>query len=188
MRLIDTIMALFRRSAPVTVAPTPTLVSAPTVSVPLVMGMDATNYAQLNKELRVDEGVRYALYKDTKGNTTVGVGHNVDAKPLPGYCSLPLTDLMVDRLLSDDLCDVFADLDRALSWWRALDPVRQRVMANMCFNLGITKLLGFVITLAAIQAAQYETAAREMLESDWAKQVGKRANRLSIMMKTGVTA
>jgi lysozyme len=94
----------------------------------------------------------------------------------------------MDRLLCDDLCDTFADLDRALPWWRGLDPVRQRVLVNMCFNLGITKLLEFVLTLAAIKAAQYETAAREMLASDWAKEVGKRANRLSIMMKTGVIA
>jgi lysozyme len=152
------------------------------------MGMDATHFAQLEKELRRDEGVRYEVYLDSVGLKTVGVGHNIDAKPLPSYCSLPLTDLMVDRLLSDDLCNVFADLDRALSWWRTLDGVRQRVIANMDFNLGISGLLEFKLTLAAIKAGQYDTASREMLDSAWAKQVGDRADRLASMMKTGVTA
>ena len=59
------------------------------------------------------------------------------------------------------------------------------MLADMCFNLGINRLLGFKNTLAAIKAGDYEAAADGMLASMWAKQVGKRAHRLIKMMREG---
>jgi len=63
--------------------------------------------------------------------------------------------------------------------------VRQRVLLDMAFNLGISGLLKFKRTLKAIRAKQYEKAAEMMLDSRWATQVGQRAKRLSKMMATG---
>lgn len=147
--------------------------------------MDDVNEAQLVEELRFDEGVRYWPYKDTKGVPTVGVGHNLQASPLPDGWTYPLTDDQVDTLLQSDLQTVFDDLDNALPWWADLNVVRQRVICNMCFNLGITKLLGFRNTLAAIRQGRYSDAASGMLNSTWASQVGARAVRLANMMKNG---
>lgn len=141
------------------------------------------NDKQLIKELRRDEGVRYVPYFDTKGIHTVGVGHNLKAKPLP--VRYPLTEEQVDEILYDDLVGVFSDLDRKLGWWRTLSCARQRVMANMCFNLGIGGLLGFVHTLTSIKTGNYDDASEKMLQSAWARQVGERAKRLSLMMKEG---
>ena len=73
-----------------------------------------------------------------------------------------------------------------LPWWRKLDEVRQRVLANMCFNLGIDKLLGFQNALAAMAKGVYTTAAAEMQDSLWYGQVGQRAVRLCSAMETGV--
>jgi lysozyme len=39
--------------------------------------------------------------------------------------------------------------------------------------------------LAALEQGDYETAAKEMLDSKWARQVGDRANRLAKMMEDG---
>ena len=89
------------------------------------------------------------------------------------------------HLLECDIRRVKADLDLALSWWRGLDDVRQRVLVNMAFNLGITRLLGFKNTLAAMQAGNYADAAKGMLDSKWATQVGARATRLAAMMRDG---
>jgi lysozyme len=58
-------------------------------------------------------------------------------------------------------------------------------MINMCFNLGITGLCGFKNTLGMIQRKEYSKAADNMLQSKWARQVGKRANRLSEMIRKG---
>ena len=147
--------------------------------------MNPENEAQLVEELRRDEGVRYVPYRDTKGIPTTGVGHNLQASPLPAGWSYPLTDAQVDTLLQADLKNVYSDLNRSLPWWTDLNDVRQRVICNMCFNLGMSKLAGFRNTLTAIRQGQYRDAASGMLNSAWASQVGARAQRLAQMMRTG---
>jgi len=67
-----------------------------------------------------------------------------------------------------------------------LDAVRQRVVIDMAFNIGVPRLTGFKKMWAAIHCGDYEEAALEMMDSKWARQVGRRAKRLSLMMKTGV--
>lgn len=147
--------------------------------------MNPSNEAILVQELRRDEGVRYTPYEDTEGIPTVGVGHNLRAAPLPAGWSYPLTDAQVDTLLDHDLLNVYHDLDRSLSWWVQLCDVRQRVVANMCFNMGVNGLMTFRNTLLAMREGRYADAAAGMLQSKWASQVGARAKRLADMMQQG---
>lgn len=147
--------------------------------------MNPDNEAQLIQELRADEGVRYVPYRDTKGIQTTGVGHNLEASPLPAGWSYPLTDAQVDTLLHGDLANVYGDLNRNLPWWTDLNDVRQRVICNMCFNLGMGKLAGFKNTLAAMRQGRWDDAANGMLNSAWASQVKGRAVRLADMMRKG---
>ncbi len=102
-------------------------------------------------ELRRDEGVRYWPYTDTMGIPSTGVGHNLRAIPLPSSWAYPLTDAQVNQLLNQDLQNTFAALDQNIPWWRALDEVRQRVVANMAFNMGVGGLMTFKNTLGAMQ-------------------------------------
>ena len=143
------------------------------------------NDTLLNQELRRDEGVKYVPYKCTAGKDTVGVGHNLEAKPLPAGTEYPLTDEQVDKILADDIAEVIKALNKNIPWWQSLTEARQRVLANMCFNLGIAGLMGFHRTLTAIKCGHYELAAANMLSSKWAEQVGARAKRLAKMMVTG---
>jgi lysozyme len=140
----------------------------------------------MDAELRRDEDVYYTLYYDSLGVPTTGVGHNVRANPLPIGWTYPLSDDQVTLLLNHDLAVAFAALDLHLPWWRTLDEVRQRVIANMCFNLGITRLLGFRDTLAAMHAGDYVAAASGMKASVWYRQVKDRGVRLVKAMLTGV--
>lgn len=149
------------------------------------MAMNSQNLASLVAELRRDEGVRYVVYKDTKGIDTTGVGHNLEAKPLPDGWAYPLNDTQVNSLLADDLEDVFHDLDRNLPWWTDLNDVRQRALANFVFQLGITKALGFTQSLPLIRQGKYVDAANNMLLSAWAKQVPNRAKRVTDMIRNG---
>jgi len=146
------------------------------------------NVALLEAELRRDEGVRNRPYLDTAKppKWTVGVGHNLSASPLPAGWTYPLTPAQITQLLSMDIADTLHQLDVHLPWWRKLDEVRQRVVANMCFNLGIDKLLGFKNALAAMAKGTYSTASAEMKDSKWFRQVGDRAVRLCAAMETGV--
>ena len=137
----------------------------------------------LLQELRRDEGVRYVPYLDSVGIKTVGFGHNLEAHPLE--LTYPLTDEQVNQILADDLVRVFSGLDRKIGWWRNLSCARQRVLANMAFNLGVDGLLGFRRMIIAVDRGHYDQAAREMLNSKWATQVFGRAVRLAKMMVEG---
>jgi lysozyme len=72
-----------------------------------------------------------------------------------------------------------------MQWWRGLNDTRQRVLANMCFNLGYPRLSKFKKFLAAAKDQDWETAADEMMDSKWATQVGDRAVRLREKMLNG---
>lgn len=148
--------------------------------------MTPENLAQLQIELRTDEAVRYTVYFDTNGIPTTGVGHNLCAKPLPNGWKYPLNDVQVTTLLLNDVQeDAITPLNTHLPWWLEMDDVRQRVIANMCFNMGINKLLAFHNTLASMQGKDYAAAEAGMKASAWYGQVGARAVRLCHMMLTG---
>jgi lysozyme len=140
----------------------------------------------LDAELRRDEGVRYVPYFDQFGNPTVGVGHLLTGSPIPQGWTYPLTDDQVTALENHDIQIALASLDLHLSWWRQLDEVRQRVIANMCFQLGINRLLGFHNTLISMQAHDYPAAEAGMRNSLWYGQSGDRSIRLCEAMLTGV--
>lgn len=148
-------------------------------------------------ELDRDEGERLKVYRCTAGKLTIGVGRNLDDVGIfahetaalgitKGSCiANGITREQSRYLLNSDIDRVDADLDRELPWWRQLDPVRQRILVNMAFNLGITGLCGFKNTLGMIRRGDFEAAAANMLQSKWARQVGARATRLSAMMRSG---
>ena len=132
-------------------------------------------------ELARDEGVRTKPYRDTVGKLTIGIGRNLD--------DVGLSSGEIMLLAAHDLARAEADLDRNAPWWRGLDPVRQRVVLNMCFNMGWggagRGLASFTTFLAHLQAGRPVQAAAAMLPSMWSRQVGTRATRLQAMMRTG---
>lgn len=140
----------------------------------------------LDAELRRDEGVYYVIYYDPLGIPTTGVGHNLHASPLPQGWTYPLTDDQVTALENHDIAIAVASLNLHLPWWQSLDEVRSRVVANMCFQLGINRLLGFHNTLVSMQAGDYAAAAAGMQNSLWYGQSGDRSVRLCQAMETGV--
>lgn len=88
-------------------------------------------------------------------------------------------------LLDNDILSCEAELlkEHLPVVYAGLNDTRKAVLVNMCFNLGISGLLGFKNTLAFIGAGDFERAANNMLASKWAKQVGLRAIELSEQMR-----
>ena len=127
--------------------------------------------------LRLHEGVRRFPYRDTVGKLTVGAGFNLD--------DVGLYDEEIDFILDNRLRLVRTNLAKELPRFSSLDQVRQAVLIDMGYNLGVGGLLKFKRTLQSVEHGRYERAALEMLESKWATQVGRRAIRLSDMMRTG---
>lgn len=131
----------------------------------------------LRKQLQLHEGVRDRIYRDTVGKMTVGVGRNLT--------DVPFSADEIGLMFTNDLRRSQSGLDKIAPWWRDLDQVRQRILLDMCFNLGARSLAGFVNTLKAIQERRFDDAAAGMEASKWYGQVGDRAKRLVAMMRTG---
>ena len=126
------------------------------------------------------EGLRLKPYRCTAGKLTIGIGRNLEdsgISPQEAYAMLDNDILACESLLKARIPEIYDPLDDA----------RKSVLINMCFNLGISGLLGFTNTLALIKAANYERAANAMLVSRWAKQVGRRALELSQIMRLGTS-
>jgi len=138
------------------------------------------NKDKLMEELIKDEGYKYEIYLDHLGYPTFGVGHLVletdeeHGQPV----GTPVSEERIKECLSHDIDVVCSELDMKDPWWRNLSDNKQRVMANMCFNLGHPRLSKFKKFLGAMQISDWEKAAEEMMDSKWSTQVGERATRL----------
>ncbi len=132
---------------------------------------------RLQEMLIRHEGLRLKPYRDTVGKLTIGVGRNLD--------DMGITREEALMLLDHDIVWVRREVARAFPWFADLNPVRKNVVLNMVFNIGLPRFRQFKKTIAAIRAKNWERAAREMLDSRWARQVGRRARELAAMMKSG---
>jgi lysozyme len=122
------------------------------------------------------EGERLDMYKDSVGIWTIGVGHNIEEKGVSQAVSR--------MMLREDISEVLEDV-RSLPYYNDLDPVRQLVVADMVFNLGLSRFLNFKNFNKALAIPDYVLAAHEMQDSKWYVQVGRRAEKLKAAMITG---
>lgn len=144
---------------------------------------------ELKRQLTKDEGVRLKPYLDCcgkywrdctcrkKGKLTVGIGRNLDDVGI----SLDEANTMVDN----DIRKARMSLEKVLPGFLGLSVNRRMVLINMTFNLGLSGLLEFKKMLAACYAGDWQRASDEMLDSQWAFQVGRRATDLAAMMRKG---
>jgi lysozyme len=126
-------------------------------------------------QIKVDEGVRFKVYRDSLGIETVGVGRNIRDKGLSMQ--------EVDLLLDNDLTDAERDARAIFPTFDKLSDIRKAVLLNMSFNMGRERLSKFKKLRAAVQDEDWAEAARQMLLSTWASQVGARATRLAQQME-----
>jgi len=152
---------------------------------------------QLEQQLIAHEGLKLKPYRCTAGKLTIGVGRNLD--------DVGLTDLelriirkrnpawqigdAITRdeamlLLRNDIVRARGGARTVVSHFDGLSTARQRVLIDMVFNLGLRRFVKFKGLLGALVVGDYARAAEEMLDSKWARQVGKRATTLAAMMST----
>lgn len=131
---------------------------------------------RLRKTIIRHEGSRLKMYQDTLGIWTIGVGHNIQEKGIS-------PDVMA-LILEEDLAESIADLKRNISFFSDLPEQIQEALVNLCFNMGIPRLLQFKKTLAYLRDEDFKSAANELLDSRYAAQVGQRAIEISDMIRT----
>jgi len=140
--------------------------------------MEAKLMDRIKEQLVRHEGLRLKPYRCTAGKLTIGIGRNLDD------CGISQAEAYV--MLINDIMNCEKQLQSKIpDIYNGLDEVRKSVLLNMCFNLGISGLLGFKNTLEFTKAGDWERAANNMLVSRWAKQVGRRAIELSELMRKG---
>jgi lysozyme len=147
------------------------------------------NHDRLARQVELHEGFRAFVYDDATGkrivpgsvvvgHPTVGIGLALDV----GGIHLEEARLLLDRRLEERE----RDLRAALPWFDAIDEVRQAVLVELAFNLGLRGLLEFRKMLAAAQAGNWPLASGQLLASDWAEQVQKaRVETLTRQLLTG---
>lgn len=118
------------------------------------------------------------VYQDSEGYWTIGYGRMVDARLSGG-----ITEDEAHMLLVNDIKRTDTELRTAFRWYAKLDTARQAALINMCFNLGLPKLVGFSKMIAALEHGDYDKAADEALDSKWANQVGRRAHDIAEMIR-----
>ena len=140
---------------------------------------------QLSKELEVDEGVEYEIYKDHLGYPTFGIGHLViDSDPEYGQeVGTPVSEDRVIEAFDNDVQVVLADCERLYNDFNVLPEEVQLIIANMMFNMGRPRLSKFKGMKAGVDAQDWNKAADEMIDSNWYKQVPNRAGRLVKRMR-----
>ena len=115
------------------------------------------------------KGMELKPYQCTSDKTTIGVGRNLTDNGI--------TVQEAEMLLSNDMDGVFNDLDRNIPFWQSMRYNIRLVLVDMCFNLGIKRLCRFTKILEAMEERDFELAGEELLDSTYAAQVKKRADR-----------
>ena len=140
---------------------------------------------KLREQLKIDEGCVYEIYNDHLGYPTFGIGHLVrESDPENGS---PLgTEVSEDRVneaFDADVEIVLSDCNTLYPDFDDLPEEAQQIIANMMFNLGRPRLSKFVGMKRGVDAKDWDSAADEMVDSRWYRQVGARAERLVNRMR-----
>tara|TARA_Y100001937_G_scaffold47401_1_gene66424 strand:- start:943 stop:1404 length:462 start_codon:yes stop_codon:yes gene_type:complete len=141
---------------------------------------DKMNIEQLKETLKVDEGVVYEVYNDHLGYPTFGIGHLIiEGDPeLGAAVGTPVSEERVDECFAKDVETVIEDCKKLHDGWDGYPEEVKQVVANMMFNMGLTRLSKFNRHNAALQCGDWKEAAKEGRDSRWYKQVTNRAERL----------
>ena len=143
------------------------------------------NIDKLREQLKIDEGCVYEIYNDHLGYPTFGIGHLVRESD-PEHGSPLGTEVSEDRVIEAfdaDVEIVLSDCSTLYPDFEDLPEEAQQIIANMMFNLGRPRLSKFVGMKRGVDVKDWNSAADEMVDSRWYRQVGARADRLVNRMR-----
>jgi lysozyme len=126
--------------------------------------------------IKSGEGFRRFVYKCPAGKLTIGYGLNLEDRGV--------SEEEAEFLLHRYVVELERSMKLAKPVFATLSGTRQAALLSMAYNLGVNGLLGFKRMWAAIENGRFVTASAHALESKWAEQVGKRAERLAHIIAT----
>jgi lysozyme len=134
------------------------------------------NFQKLRATLADAEFEALSLYKDTTGNWTIGIGHNLTAKGI--------SKGVMEMMFAEDVREAQDTLTKLVPDWRRFNEPRQNALVELAFNMG-GKLASFAHMLRAVNSDDWDRAADELQDSLWFRQVGRRGPRLVRTLRTG---
>ena len=140
---------------------------------------------KLREEIAYDEGSVNKIYLDHLGLPTFGIGHLViDTDPEYGQpVGTPVSEDRCNSAFDEDVKTVLNDCTILYDDFDDLPEEAQRIIANMMFNMGRPRLSKFKGMKRGGDARDWNAAADEMVDSNWYRQVTKRADRLVARMR-----
>ena len=129
----------------------------------------------------MEEGDKARMYKCPAGHWTIGAGINLEVQEMPEHIRrLWLTHILndVEKKLNDDPAIPFPILKQDFIIHNA-----DLVMLDMAYQMGVNGLKGFKNMLRAIHDLDWEKAADELLDSNYARQTPNRAKRNAELLR-----
>ena len=143
------------------------------------------NVEMLREQLEIDEGVKYEIYVDHLGYPTFGIGHLIiESDPENGQAvGTSVSEDRVAEAFDEDIKSVLRDCNILYPDFDDLPEEAQQIIANMMFNMGLTRLSKFRNMKSCVDQRDWMGAGEEMMDSRWYNQVPNRAGRLVNRMK-----
>ena len=135
---------------------------------------------QLREQLIIDEGQVNEIYNDHLGYPTFGIGHLIlEGEPEHGLpVGTSVTEERVKECFEKDVENVIEDCKKLHDAWDGYPEEVKQIIANMMFNMGLTRLSKFKKHNEALYCGDWKEAAKEGRDSRWYRQVTNRAERL----------
>lgn len=150
---------------------------------------------ELYNQIAQHEGIERTVYKDTKGIPTIGIGFNLESRHNKQFlksigidindllAGKPLTDKQIKILYNFSLKTAWKDVNSVIPNFRSHPKEVRMVLIDMMFNLGKPRFSEFKKMIKAVNNRDYDTAANEMIDSVWYRQVKSRGVNLVQMMR-----
>ncbi|AFC22744.1 putative lysozyme [Vibrio phage vB_VchM-138] len=135
--------------------------------------------------LKLEEGYREKVYRCSEGYPTIGIGTKIGPKdaPLSNY-TFKVSQRVAKVMLDDEVVDIIGRLN-GTPWYHSLDESRQLIIQSMCYQMGVDGVLKFRKMIDALSRGHWDEAASQALDSLWARQTPKRANRHAEVLRSG---
>lgn len=135
--------------------------------------------------LKLEEGYREKAYLCSEGYPTIGIGTKLGPKGAPiEHFTLTVSEKVAKAMLDDEVSGIVKSLV-GYRWYTQLNEDRQIIIKSMAYQMGISGLLKFRKMIAALESQDWKIAHDQALDSLWAKQTPKRANRHAEVLKSG---
>lgn len=142
------------------------------------------------KRIKEFEGFSLRPYQCPAKKWTIGYGYNYEDR---GFDTATMTELLkngfsealADRLVRADAEKCFAAAEKNFGFFKSMDAQRQAVVADMIYQLGLGGVKKFKKMLGCLEKGDYSGAAKEMEQSAWYRQSGRRSAVNTEQMRTG---